>query len=203
MYKTKQDEFWAGKFGDDYIDRSQDLYPIALYVYSQILGKTPGVRTILELGANIGINLEAMHALLPWVTADAVEINAKAVRALRTKPFIQDVFHGSVLDYVPTKTYDLVMTSGLMIHLAPEFLPQVYDTMVQASAKYLLVIEYYNPDPVEVPYRGHSGVLFKRDFAGELMDRHPGVELVDNGFFYRRDKNFPGGDNFWFLLKKC
>lgn len=40
---------------------------------------------------------------------------------------------------------------------------------------YIAVIEYYNPTPVEVEYRGHHSVLFQRDFASELMDRYPDV----------------------------
>ena len=64
------------------------------------------------------------------------------------------------------------------------------------------VAEYYNPSPVELPYRGHEGKLFKRDFAGELMDRHSTLTLVDYGFAYHRDNCFPQDDLTWFLLEK-
>jgi hypothetical protein len=57
------------------------------------------------------------------------------------------------------------------------------------------------PTPTEVPYRGHSQRLFKRDFAGELMDRHPDLELVDHGFAWRRAR-LPQDDINWFLLEK-
>jgi len=81
-------------------------------------------------------------------------------------------------------------------------LPLVYDKLVSASGKYLLVAEYYNPVPVTINYRGHTDRLFKRDFAGEIMDRHPGIQLVDYGFAYSRDVNFPQDDITWFLMEK-
>jgi hypothetical protein len=52
-----------------------------------------------------------------------------------------------------------------------------------------------------VPYRGNQERLFKRDFAGELMDRH-GLKLVNYGFAYHRDNYHPQDDITWFLLEK-
>ena len=49
------------------------------------------------------------------------------------------------------------------------------------------LVEYYNPTPVEVEYRGHVQKLFKRDFAGEMLDRFPDLTLVHYGFAYHRD----------------
>ena len=81
-------------------------------------------------------------------------------------------------------------------------MPQVYDLLHQLSKRYICVIEYYNPAPVEIPYRGHSGKLFKRDFAGELLDRFRDLRLLDYGFVYHRDNNYPLDDLTWFLLEK-
>ena len=66
----------------------------------------------------------------------------------------------------------------------------------------LCIVEYYNPTPVSVAYRGHGDKLFKRDFAGEILDRFKDVSLVDYGFSYHRDNVFPSGDYNWFLLEK-
>jgi len=65
-----------------------------------------------------------------------------------------------------------------------------------------LMCEYYNPSPVEVNYRGHSGKLFKRDFAGEFLDKFSDVKLIDYGFVYQRDPAFPQDDLTWFLMEK-
>jgi hypothetical protein len=108
----------------------------------------------------------------------------------------------SILDFTPVRHWDLTLIKGVLIHINPEVLPQVYDKLVAACGRYLMVAEYYNPAPVAIHYRGHSDRLFKRDFAGEIMDRHPQFQLVDYGFAYRRDPNFPQDDITWFLLAK-
>ena len=65
-----------------------------------------------------------------------------------------------------------------------------------------MVAEYYNPTPVSINYRGHTDKLFKRDFAGEIMDMYPNLKLVDYGFIYHRDDAFPQDDITWFLMEK-
>ena len=108
----------------------------------------------------------------------------------------------SIIGFRPPRTWDLVLVKGVLIHINPDMLPDVYDSLVAACSRYLLVAEYYNPSPVAIPYRGHSDRLFKRDFAGEIMDLHPEMTLVDYGFSYRRDNKAPQDDITWFLLEK-
>ena len=81
-------------------------------------------------------------------------------------------------------------------------LPLVYEKLYNASHKYILVCEYYNPSPVSIPYRGHSDRLFKRDFAGEMLDTYSDLRLVDYGFAYKRDNSCPQDDITWFLMEK-
>lgn len=90
----------------------------------------------------------------------------------------------------------------MLIHINPEYLEQMYDVLYKSSRRWILVGEYYNPTPIEIAYRGHEGRLFKRDFAGELMDRYPLLKIVDYGFVWHRDAQFPLGDMTWFLMEK-
>ena len=55
---------------------------------------------------------------------------------------------------------------------------------------------------MSLEYRGHFDRLFKRDFAGDILDKYSNVKLVDYGFVYHRDNNFPKDDLTWFLLEK-
>ena len=71
-----------------------------------------------------------------------------------------------------------------------------------SAARWILVCEYYNPAPVAVPYRGHTDRLFKRDFAGEMLEQFADLRLIDYGFAYRRDPAFPQDDITWFLMEK-
>lgn len=204
-YQTEQEKFWAGEFGNEYTTRNSGPQIIAARtaLWSRMLARTSGIGRILEFGANLGRNIHSLRRLLPEAKLNAIEINQTAVEKLRAIEGVE-VFHESILEIDVAKIgpCDLTFTSGVLIHINPECLPAVYDRLYQASSRYILVVEYYNPTPVEVSYRGHAGRLFKRDFAGEILDRFADVSLLDYGFQYHRDANFPADDANWFLLEK-
>ncbi len=203
-FKTEQESFWAGEFGTEYIQRNQGDLLLAsnLDFFAKSLRAARGVKTCIEFGANIGMNLKALKLLHPTQEQFGIEINADAACELAKVIPPSHVHHNSILDFNPQRTWDLVLIKGVLIHINPDSLPSVYDKLVAASVKYLLLAEYYNPAPVAIPYRGHTDRLFKRDFAGEIMDRHPQMQIVDYGFVYRRDPNFPQDDITWFLMEK-
>lgn len=203
-YKTEQEAFWSGQFGDEYTDRNRgsDWVASNTAFFAQVIGKTVDLKSVIELGANIGLNLMAIERLLPEADLAAVEINQKAVGELTANLPRATVFSETLLDFKPERTWDLAFTKGVLIHINPDMLPVVYSLLYRCSARYILLSEYYNPTPVEVAYRGHSKRLFKRDFAGEMLDRFPDLFLLDYGFVYHRDNNFPQDDMTWFLLEK-
>lgn len=170
---------------------------------STVLSKTDGVHSVLEFGSNIGLNLKAIKRLSPVMNLGAVEINDKAVQILEEDTNLDvKIYHDSILDVAIEEKYDLTFTSGVLIHINPNELKSVYQRLYDASSKYILIAEYYNPTPVEVNYRGFAQRLFKRDFAGEFMDLYPECTLQDYGFVYHRDNNFPMDDVTWFLMRK-
>lgn len=203
-YKTEQEEFWSGQFGDDYVRRNRGDHIVAANtaLFSKILSRTHSIGSVLEFGPNIGLNLRALQQLLPTAELSAVEINPAAVAELRAWGGTTDIHHASILDFEPSRTWDMALIKGVLIHIAPDHLGTVYDHLYAAARSYICVVEYYNPTPVEVPYRGHANRLFKRDFAGEILDRFPDLRLVDYGFTYHRDPVFPRDDSTWFLLEK-
>lgn len=202
-YKTEQEAFWAGKFGDEYLARNQGEALIAgnLALFAKILSSAGPIQSAIEFGSNIGLNLLAIRQLLPTVDLSAIEINHKAAQQAERIGNVK-VYNQSILDFVPDRQRDLVFIKGVLIHINPEMLPQVYDLLYRSSKRYICLTEYYNPTPVTVPYRGHDDVLYKRDFAGEMLDRFDDLRLVSYGFSYHRDNNFPQGDANWFLLER-
>lgn len=205
IFKTEQEIFWAGEFGTAYIDRNEikpNLSHSLARWSKHLRSMSPLPQNALEFGCNIGINLHALKELLPGIALTAIEINAKAADIVNSWGGVDHVYNQSILEFIPTKCYDLVFIFGVLIHQSPEFLPQIYDKLYTASGRYILLCEYYNPTPVEIPYRGHSGKLFKRDFAGELLDRYENLRLVDYGFHYHRDPLTKDDDPTWFLLQK-
>ena len=203
-FKTEQESFWAGEFGTAYIDRNKgdQLLAANLDFFSKALRGTRGIHSCMEFGANIGMNLRALKLLHPGQEQHGIEINADAAKQLRTLISSNHVFEGSIFDYRPVQMFDLVLIKGVLIHINPAELPIVYEQLYKCTGKYLMVAEYYNPSPVVIPYRGHSDRLFKRDFAGELLDTYPDLTLLDYGFAYRRDPSFPQDDITWFLMEK-
>ena len=203
-YKTEQEAFWAGAFGTEYIGRNigSELLAANLAFFAKALAQARGLDSCIEFGANVGMNLRALKLLYPHQEQHAIEINPDAARELQTLLPAENVHQASILDFAAERTWDLALIKGVLIHINPEWLPQVYDALYRAAGRYLLVCEYYNPSPVAIPYRGHSDRLFKRDFCGEILDRHPDLTLIDYGFAYRRDPNFPQDDITWFLMEK-
>jgi spore coat polysaccharide biosynthesis protein SpsF len=181
---------------------SEQLLASNLRLFSVALKAAGTIRSCLELGANVGMNLRALQLLYPDLTARAVEINPEAARLLGEVIGPDNVRTESLFDYEPTERFDLVLLKGVLIHLDPQRLPLAYDRIYASSRRFILLVEYYNPTPMAVPYRGHADRLFKRDFAGELLDRYQDLRLVDYGFVYRRDPAFPQDDVTWFLIEK-
>jgi len=60
-------------------------------------------------------------------------------------------------------------------------------------------LEYYAPEMTEVLYRGHSGLLWKSDYARLYTESFPGLELVSE-----RRLNYLVNDNTdsMFLLRR-
>lgn len=203
-YKTPQENFWAGIFGTDYISRNQSrkLLSWNLNFFCKALAQARSISSCLEFGANIGMNLRALQLLFPEMLLKGIEINQAAAQILGENIGNENVFQGSIIDYNPDEQVDLALIKGVLIHINPEMLGLVYDKLYQSSCRYILICEYYNPSPVTIPYRGHSDRLFKRDFAGDLLEKYQDLSLLDYGFAYRRDPTFPQDDITWFLLEK-
>lgn len=203
-YTTPQEEFWAGTFGSEYIGRNDNDQLLAsnLNFFSKALHLAGRVSSCLELGANIGMNLKALQLLYPGIELKGAEINPDAAKLLGVLIGEKNVYLGSIFNYPISSQVDMSLIKGVLIHINPDMLNVVYEKLYQASKRFILVCEYYNPSPVTIFYRGHADRLYKRDFAGEILEKYSDLCLVDYGFSYRRDPAFPQDDISWFLMEK-
>ena len=208
MEKTEQEKFWAGEFGTEYSDRNVGANILAsnLALFADIFKRVPKLSSVVEFGSNIGLNLKALDLLYPGQAQSAVEINEVAAKKINDALPNTKVFNLSISDFEPGMLVDgpcdLALIKGVLIHINPEQLNMVYEKLYKSSKKFILVCEYYNPKPDTVSYRGHAGKLFRRDFAGELLDLYSDLNLVNYGFAYHRDASFPQDDLTWFLLER-
>lgn len=202
-FNTEQEKFWAEEFGTEYIQRNQGAQLLAsnLNFFSKALQQAGKINSCKEFGANIGMNLKALNLLYPSLEMKAVEINPIASDTLSQMIGEENVFNGSILD-CPDDKVELTIIKGVLIHINPDVLNSIYQKLYTNSSKFILIAEYYNPSPVSINYRGHSNKLFKRDFAGEFLDKFDDTQLIDYGFAYKRDPAFPQDDITWFLIKK-
>src|SRR5690348_15877925 len=102
--KTEQEEFRAGQFGNEYVLRNQspELLAANRALFARILRRTRKVGSVVELGANIGMNLRASRGLLPNAELAGVEINSTAAQQLSGWGDAT-VFNQSILEFVPTR----------------------------------------------------------------------------------------------------
>ena len=79
-YQTEQENFWAGDFGLNYIDRniSEPLLYSKVALWARMLQATNNVSSIRELGCNVGLNLVALKRLQPSLILSGYEINPEA-----------------------------------------------------------------------------------------------------------------------------
>jgi len=204
-YKTEQEAFWSdSEWALEYIKRNNlDKVKNNIKFFSDIFSScTNNIKSVIEFGSNIGLNLHAIDKLFNNIDIAAIEISPDAVDELKKLDFINDIYHESILDVNIEVQRDFVFIKTVLIHINPDFLDLVYEKLYTASNRYIMIAEYYNPTPTTISYRGNKDRLFKRDFAGEMMNKYPDLELVDYKFSYHRDNNFPQDDITWFLLKK-
>jgi spore coat polysaccharide biosynthesis protein SpsF len=197
---SEQAEAWRGQAGDDYTKRQTLSLWSRRTMFDRILRLPPRPHSIIEFGANTGENLKALRDILPIAHLAGVEINEDAFKRLKTVANL--AFHGSMLDFPSAGKWDMTLTRGVLIHIHPVELLRAYDVLYKASNRLICICEYYNPSPVMVPYRGENDRLWKRDFAGEMMDRYNDLRLIDYGFIYDRDPVAPQDNVTWFLLSK-
>lgn len=196
----KTTDYWAND-KDGYLERNRHLsHEGLLDFFDEALELVPWrADTVCEYGCNVGLNLKALNRLFPEANLRGFDLNPEAVKiANEIDGVIAEV--GNLLEAKDGK-YDLVLTKGLLIHIHPDDIETAYRNLYNMTGRYLLICEYYNPTPVEVEYHGKSGLLFKRDFAGDMLDTYPDLKLIDYGFRYHRDE-YPQDDLTYFLLRK-
>ncbi len=205
--KTKQLQNWEGTFGNAYIDRnpcSPDLLRKRIYAFCKIF-QSVGLshpQMILEVGANIGINIRALQYLTN-AQLHALEPNPRARAVLLNEQILpKDCIHDGSAENLPFEdgSMSLVFTCTVLIHIPPNTLNQALKEIYRVAKRHILIIEYFSPVEEMLQYRGQSDMLFKRDYGSVLLDLFPNLELLDYGFFWKRVTDLDNV-NYWLFRK--
>jgi hypothetical protein len=76
-------------------------------LFGQVLKSAPHVRSVVELGCNIGLNLQALNRINKEFELCGYEIHERAARIAR-EVNVANIIGGTILNKLPTdKQYDL------------------------------------------------------------------------------------------------
>jgi pseudaminic acid biosynthesis-associated methylase len=204
---TSQLDAWRGDFGDAYTERNAPEEPMLrartvlwAEILRPLLGDPPS--SILEVGANMGLNLKALKRLTD-ARLIAVEPNALARQKLIDDGVVptEDV-HDAFASSIPLadRAVDFAFTSGVLIHIHPDHLLASCREIHRVTRRTIGCLEYFSAEPEEVRYRDRDGLLFKRDFGGFWLDNFPDLRTLECGFAWKR---LTGLDNLtWWLFEK-
>ena len=208
---TKQMEQWGGQFGKEYTDRNVLSLEETELLYkknygitrtkmnSEFIGNLDRDLKILEVGSNTGTQLLYLQEA-GWKNLYGIEINAYAVELSKSRTKGINIIQGSAFD-IPFNDgfFDMVFTSGVLIHIAPEDIDRVLDQMYRCTRQYIWCFEYYAENYNKVNYRGHADLLWKTDFAKLFLERFSDLKLVkEKHFKYLYNENV----DTMFLLQK-
>jgi pseudaminic acid biosynthesis-associated methylase len=192
-------ELWCGEFGNQYTARNtratlqarKDMWACML---------PAGCDSILEVGANVGLNLEAL-SYLTGAELYACEPNDVA-RAELGLLLDADHIRSDYADKLgwPDRHADLTFTSGVLIHVPPDKIELSIKEINRVSARYVICGEYFAPSEEMIPYRGHDNAMWRRDYGSMFMDLCPDLHPLGTLFAWKRTT---GLDNltFWIFEK--
>lgn len=186
---NKQEELWAGEFGDAYQKRNRVDWRARIPFWKRVLNVT-GARSVTEIGCACGWNLSAIHRAFPDINLCGIEINEYA--AQQAKDAGLRIGHPTRIcgfcevTPEPGKYYEcmrapcgfmdessrikypaaeLVLTAGVLIHQEGDALKAMMQAIVNASYQYVLAVEYPASEEEHIKYRGMDGYLWKRPYG--------------------------------------
>ena len=191
----EQLEVWKGDFGKDYTDRNKIDWKERVPIFQSIIyGLT--LNSILEIGCNRGHNLYALISLLGnECNIVGVEPNEYAATLARRDGLA--VFDGDVYDLqFEDNEFDLVFTTGVLIHIPPDNLNAAITEIYRVSNNYILAMEYFSPVDAGISYQGCNDLLWKRNFPEIYKAAFPDLVLIKAGVY-----NITGEVHWWLWRK--
>lgn len=202
---------WSGDFGKEYTERNALSFDEMETMYQKNYGVTrtkmnteflktlPRDIRILEVGANVGNQLLCLQKM-GFTDLTGVELQEYAVELAKKRTKGITFLQGSAFDLpFGDGAFDLVFTSGVLIHISPTDIGAALKEIHRCTKKYIWGFEYFAQNYTEVTYRGNEDLLWKTDFAKQYLDTWSNLTLVqERRFKYTDSENM----DTMFLLEK-
>lgn len=159
---------WAGQFGTDYTKRNAVEWQqrIPFWKRACTLMALKAHARILEVGCNAGWNLMALAQATTKPELFGVDVNDEALEMASHQGIAKTAMIEArdVGSFCPG-SFDLVFTAGVLIHVPPAELQQTMQSIIDASRRYVMCVEYETIGAEqEIEYRGERGLLWKRPY---------------------------------------
>jgi pseudaminic acid biosynthesis-associated methylase len=184
-----QSSLWSGEFGDRYTARNtydadqfrrlyRDRFGIPKEAINQLfLGDLPRDLKVLEVGCNIGFQLLLLEEM-GFRSLCGVDLQPAALgRARSWLPGAGFARANALRLPFRDGAFDLVFTNGVLIHIAPERLPQAMGEIARCTRRWVWGFEYFAPGLTNVPYHGEETALWKGDYAKLYEQVCPALKL--------------------------
>jgi pseudaminic acid biosynthesis-associated methylase len=199
---TPQEGFWKNNVTESYVkDNSFFDEKLGLAAWEKILLKIDkdNILSYLDCGSNIGRNISFLKKVIPAAAANIIELAQEPYDKCLQNFQIEASFLGPIKKAKFDKDFDLVFSTGVLIHVNPNDLLESMSRMYQLSSKYILIGEYFNRTPVMIHYRNEDDRLFKRDF-GKLFIENFECKVLDYGFLWGHEFDAAGFDDITYWL---
>lgn len=209
---TQQLKKWSSNFGKEYTDRNIYGVKDLDVFYKNTWGVTRSnmnkeflfdikrnISNILEVGSNVGNQLACLQSQ-GFGNLYGIEIQEYAVEKAKEMTKSINIIKGSAFD-IPFKDgyFDLVFTSGVLIHIAPSDINKVLDEIYRSSKRYIWGFEYFAEKYTEIEYRGNKNLLWKTNFCDLYLKHFKDLVVVGE-----KKYKYVNSDNVdsMFLLEK-
>lgn len=210
---SEQVSTWRGSFGENYTDRNphsiEELNKLYLDNFGisrtdlnyNLIGNLDRNIKILEVGCNVGSQLMCL-ADMGFEKLFGLEVQRYALRKAKiNKKLINTTFiQGSALKLpFESNSFDLVFTSGVLIHISPENIIKVIKEIIRCSKKYIWGYEYYSENYEMIQYRDQKNLMWRADFCRKYLEASNDIVCIS-----KRKIKYLSNDNYdnMFLLKK-
>lgn len=177
---NNQQIFWQGSGGNRYITRNKYFHNFEYTdgyrkdILKDFLSKIPKDSTVLELGCNKGQTIGNLINF-GFTKVTGIDINEFALKIARKEFPEFEFIESSIEDYNREKQFDLVITSGVLIHIHPKNLPFIVKKIRELSKKYIFGFEYYSKEFHKINYL--NGELWSGDYANIFNIKPQRIEI--------------------------